>query len=179
MVAQLDTPAISSPSHSTYLVEGMVQVFTASRRSFFTTVMAQALRIAGQGTRVLVVQFLKGGLHQGSEHPVRLCQNLDWIRCNLPRCLDTPHLEATETDALVKLWEHTRNAVLGGQYSLIVLDEVSLAVNFGLLSEKDVLELVKNRPPQVDIVLTGPEMPPAILSIADQVTEIRLKDNRG
>ncbi|PSB02206.1 P-loop NTPase family protein [Merismopedia glauca] len=178
MVAQLDTPVISSPSHSPYLVEGLVQVFTASRRSFFTTVMAQALRIAGQGRRVLVVQFLKGGLHQGSERPVRLCQNLDWIRCNLPRCLDTPHLEATETDALVKLWEHTRNVVLDGQYSLVILDEVSLAVNLGLLLEKDVLELVKNRPPQVDIVLTGPEMPETILSVADQVTKIRLRDHR-
>jgi cob(I)alamin adenosyltransferase len=178
MVAQLDPSAISSPSHSTYLVEGVVQVFTASRRSFFTTVMAEALRIASQGTRVLVVQFLKGGLHQGAEYPVRLCQNLDWIRCNLPRCLDTPHLEVTEKDALVKLWEYTRNAVLEGKYSLVVLDEVSLAVNFGLLSEQDILEAIENRPHQVDLVLTGPEMPEAILSVADRVTEIRLRDRR-
>jgi cob(I)alamin adenosyltransferase len=176
MVAQLDPTAIDSSSPSNYTVEGLVQVFTASRRSFFTTVMAQALRVAGQGTRVLVVQFLKGGLHQGAEHPVHLCQNLDWIRCNLPRCLDTPQLETTETDALVKLWNHTRKTVLNGDYSLVVLDEVSLAVNFGLLSEKEVLELVKNRPPHVDIVLTGPEMPEGILAVADQVTELRKSD---
>lgn len=178
MVAQLDTPAIASPSDSPYTIEGVVQVVTASRRSFFTTVMADALRIASQGTRVLVVQFLKGGLHQGAESPVRLSQNLDWIRCNLPRCLDTPHLETQETDALLQLWEHTKKAILEGQYALAILDEVSLAVNFGLLPEKEVLELVKNRPPQVDIVLTGPEMPQEIVSVADRVTEIRLRDNK-
>jgi len=66
--------------------------------------MAQALRIAGQGTEVLVVQFLKGGVNQGHENPICLGQNLDWVRCNLPRCIDTPQLDAAETNSLQDLW---------------------------------------------------------------------------
>ena len=173
MVSQIETPSIDVSHQLTHRVEGLVQVFTCSHRSFFTNVMAQALRIAGQGTPVLVVQFLKGGIGQGYEHPVQLGQNLDWIRCNLPRCIDTPHLDEAETQSLLELWEYTRTIVLSGKYELVVLDELSLAVNFGLIADTEVLSFLKQRPRHVDVILTGPEMPRSLLDIADQITELR------
>ncbi|MBD1834059.1 P-loop NTPase family protein [Cyanobacteria bacterium FACHB-472] len=173
MVAQLESPTLNSTPRIPYTVQGLVQVFTSSHRNFFTTVMAQALRIAGQGTPVLVVQFLKGGIGQGHEHPMQLGQNLDWIRCDLPRCIDTPHLEEAETHSLLQLWQHTQNVVYEGKYSLVVLDELSLAINFGLIPESEVLAFLEKRPAHVDIILTGPEMPHLLLEVADQITEIR------
>lgn len=172
MVAQLETP-VDSPCHLPYPVEGLVQVFTCSHRSFFTAVIAQALRIAGQGTPVLVVQFLKGGIAQGHEHPIQLGQNLDWIRCDLPRCIDTPQLDEVEARSLIQLWQHTQKVVCEGKYSLVVLDELSLAINFGLIPQDEVLAFLEKRPGHVDVILTGPEMPQALLDIADQITQIR------
>lgn len=173
MIAQLETPIVETPSRPAYAISGLVQVFTSAHRCFFTNVMAQALRIAGQGTPVLVVQFLKGGIDGGKENPVRLGQNLEWIRCNLPRCIDTPELEEVEVAALRELWEYTQQAVMSGKYDLVVLDELSLAVNFGLISEAEVLKLLDNRPRHVDIILTGPNMPNKLLDQADQITQIR------
>ncbi|HBL61787.1 MAG TPA: P-loop NTPase family protein [Cyanobacteria bacterium UBA8803] len=173
MVSQLEAPALKSPDHLPYSLEGLVQVFTSSHRSFFTNVMAQALRIAGQGTPVLVVQFLKGGIGQGHEHPVRLGQYLDWVRCDLPRYIDTPELDDTEHQALIELWQYTQNVVLAGKYSLVVLDELSLAIHFGLIPLAEVLAFLEQRPSYVDIILTGPQMPQALLDIADQITEVR------
>lgn len=173
MVSQLEATKIDSPCHLTYHVEGLVQIFTSPHRSFFTNVIAQALRIAGQGTPVLVVQFLKGGIGQGHEHPVRLGQHLDWIRCNLPRYIDTPEVDEAERQALMQLWQYTQEVVCEGKYSLVVLDELSLAMNFGLIPQDEVLAFLKKRPSHVDIILTGPQMPKAILDIADQITEIR------
>lgn len=173
MVSQLEATKIDSPCHLTYHVEGLVQVFTSPQRSFFTNVIAQALRIAGQGTPVLVVQFLKGGIGQGQEHPVRLGQHLDWIRCDLPRYIDTPEVGEAEHQALMQLWQYTQEVVCEGKYSLVVLDELSLAVNFGLIPQDEVLAFLKKRPSHIDIILTGPQMPKAILDIADQITEIR------
>jgi len=181
MVAQIETPTLNpvredypvTHRHLLPSIEGLVQVFTSSHRSFFTSVMAQALRIAGQGTPVLVVQFLKGGINQGYKHPVRLGQNLDWIRCDLPRCIDTPQLDEIEMRSLQDLWQHTQKVVLEGKYSLVVLDELSLAINFGLIPEPEVLEFLAKRPVDVDIIFTGPSMPEAILDVADQITEIR------
>ncbi|MEP0880232.1 P-loop NTPase family protein [Trichocoleus sp. ST-U3] len=173
MVAQLETPALHSDRRLLPTIEGLVQVFTGAHRSFFTGVIAQALRIAGQGTSVLVIQFLKGGINQGHEHPMRLGQNLDWVRCDLPRCIDTPHLDEAETHSLLQLWQHTQKVISEGKYSLVVLDELSLAINFGLIPESEVLALLEKRPAHVDIILTGPEMPQALLDVADQITEIR------
>ncbi|OCQ98849.1 cob(I)yrinic acid a c-diamide adenosyltransferase [Nostoc sp. MBR 210] len=176
MVAQLESFSTNSTISLPNPVEGLVQVFTSSHRNFFTTVMAQALRIAGQGTSVLVVQFLKGGIGQGQDKPIQLGQNLDWIRCDLPRCIDTPQLDEAENQALQKLWQHTQNVVSEGKYSLVVLDELSLAINFGLIPEVDVLAFLAKRPPHIDIILTGPEMPKSLLDVADQITEIRRSD---
>jgi cob(I)alamin adenosyltransferase len=173
MVSQLEAPNRNTGHALPYMVEGLVQVFTCPHRSFFTSVMAQALRIAGQGTPVLIVQFLKGGIGQGITKPVKLGQHLDWVRCDLPRCLDTPNLEESETAALRQLWEYTQDVVANNQYSLVVLDELSLAINLGLILEQEVLDFLRDRPSQVDVILTGPEMPAAILAIADQITELR------
>ncbi|ABA22282.1 cob(I)yrinic acid a,c-diamide adenosyltransferase [Trichormus variabilis ATCC 29413] len=173
MVAQLETPSANSSLSLPYPIEGLVQVFTSSHRNFFTSVMGQALRIAGQGTPVLIVQFLKGGIKQGQDRPIQLGQNLDWIRCDLPRCIDTPHLDESENQALQKLWLHTQQVVDEDKYSLVVLDELSLAIHFGLIPESDVLAFLAKRSPHVDIIFTGTEMPQSILDVADQITEIR------
>jgi cob(I)alamin adenosyltransferase len=173
MFAQLETPNVNSPLSLPYAVAGLVQVFTSSHRNFFTNVMAQALRIAGQGTPVLIVQFLKGGIRQGQDQPIHIGQNLDWIRCDLPRCIDTPQLDDLENQALQKLWDYTQQVVYEGKYTLVVLDELSLAINFGLISETAVLEFLSKRPSHIDIILTGPEMPKSLLDVADQITEIR------
>lgn len=173
MIAQLQTPKLNLTHSLPYTVEGLVQVFTGPQRCFFTSVMAQALRIAGQGAPVLAVQFLKGGINQGPEHPVRLGQNLDWVRCDLPRCIDKADLDDLETRSIAQLWEYVQNAVLSGSYALVILDELSLAVNLGLIREAEVLALIESKPHDLDIILTGPSMPTAILDVADQVTEIR------
>lgn len=176
MVAQLENPALNPTCTSLYPVEGLVQVFTCSHRNFFTNVMAQSLRIAGQGTPVLVVQFLKGGINQGHQHPTRLGQHLDWIRCDLPRYIDTPQLGETENQSLCQLWQHTQQVVSEGKYSLVVLDELSLAINFGLIALEEVLALLEQRPSHVDVILTGPEMPQPLLDVADQITQVRRSD---
>ncbi|WP_016951356.1 P-loop NTPase family protein [Anabaena sp. PCC 7108] len=173
MVAQLEPPSINLTLSLPYSVQGLVQVFTTSQRNFFTTVMAQALRIAGQGTPVLVVQFLKGGIRQGKDKPIQMGQHLDWFRCDLPRCIDTPQLDEAENEALQQLWQYTTKLVSEGKYSLVVLDELSLAINFGLIPEAEVLEFLTKRPPHVDIIFTGTEIPMSILDVADQITEIR------
>jgi cob(I)alamin adenosyltransferase len=179
MVSQLQVspsrPALVSPHSHPLLrtLSGTVQVFTAPHRSFFTNVMVQAMRAAGQGVAVLVVQFLKGGLRQGTHQPMQLGQQLDWLRADIPRCIHGEQVSEAERTAIANLWTHTQAVVMQGSYSLVVLDELSLALGLGLLAEADVLHFLEQRPPQVDVVLTGPDMPECLLAIADQVTECR------
>ncbi|NDJ15811.1 P-loop NTPase family protein [Myxacorys almedinensis] len=173
MVSQIETPVYDSKHAPNLSVEGLVQVFMSHHRSFFTSVMAQAMRIASQGTPVLIVQFLKGGIRQGPDRPIQLSQHLDWLRCNIPRCIDTPQLDDDELRSLLDLWHHTQDMVCQGRYDLVVLDELSLAIHFGFIPEAEVLEFLKQRPSHVDVILTGTDITSAILEVADQITELR------
>jgi cob(I)alamin adenosyltransferase len=120
-----------------------------------------------------VVQFLKGGIGQGYDRPIQLGQQLDWVRCDLPRCVDSGQVNEEEGRAILDLWQYTQNVVHQGRYDLVVLDELSLAMQFGLIPEAEVLNFIKTRPRQVDIIMTGPQMPESILAVADQITEMR------
>ncbi|MEA5463266.1 cob(I)yrinic acid a,c-diamide adenosyltransferase [Leptothoe sp. PORK10 BA2] len=152
-------------------IEGSLRVFTSVHRSFFTNVMVQALRSADQGMSVLVAQFLKGGIDQGPDHITQMGQNLDWVRCGYSGCIfETTH---DAQAAVSELWTYVKTAVQDDQYGLVMLDELSLAMDYGLIPEAEVLELLQQRPSQMDIILTGPKMPYSILSMADQVTEFR------
>jgi cob(I)alamin adenosyltransferase len=173
MVAQIQRPMLSTSRSYDLEIEGLVQVFTCPHRNFFTSVIAQAMRLAGQGTSVLVVQFLKGGIGQGYDRPMQLAQNLDWVRCDLPRCVDTPIVDEREQRSITDLWQYTQNVIDQDRYDLVVLDELSVAMNFNLIPQTEVLEFLRKRPRHIDVILTGPDVPEAILDVADQITELR------
>ena len=154
-------------------IEGTVQVFTSKHRTFFTNVMVQAMRVAEQGIPVLIMQFLKGGIDQGPENPMSMGQNLDWVRCGSPTCVKAPEVDDQTRAAVQELWAHAQLAVRGGVYGLIVLDELSLAIDFGLVLENEVLTLIKDRPSHVEVIFTGAQMPESLLDVADQVTQFR------
>lgn len=181
MVSQLRVPCVPSQGQSCRLkphpwlhaIEGTIQVFTAPHRSFFTSVMVQAMRVAGQGNAVLIAQFLKGGIQQGLDSPMQFGQGLEWVRADVRRCLKADDATEAERAAIAQLWEHTEAAVMQNRYSMVVLDELSLAIQFGLIAEAAVLQFLAERPAQVDVILTGPDMPESLLAIADQVTKFR------
>jgi cob(I)alamin adenosyltransferase len=154
-------------------VEGSLQVFTSQHRTFFTNVMVQATRIAEHGLPVLIVQFLKGGINQGPNNPVQMGQNLTWLRSDCLECVTTADVSASTQAAIQALWKHTQAVVNEGKYSLVVLDELSLAIDLGIIKENELLSLLKKRPAHVEMILTGPQMPDSLLNLADQVTEFR------
>ncbi len=172
MSPQLEAPP--APISASLLVpQGTLQLYTNPGRGSYTPVMAQALRIAGQGTPVLVVQFLKGGINQGPERGMTLGNHLTWVRCGIHRYIDTPHLEPEEHLAFQGLWQFTCGAVASQDYGLIVLDELSLAIRLGLVQEEVALEMLDTRPVSLDVIVTGPDMPEALMERADLITQLR------
>ncbi len=157
--------------------EGLLQVHTAPFRGSFSGVFSQALRSAGLGSRVLISQFLKGGVDQGLERSVWLCGRLQWLRPAVASCLAEPaaadQAGAADRDAVREVWTFTREQMLAGQLDQLVLDELGLAVELGFLEEAEVLAALEQRPSHLDVILTGPSMPSALLAMADQVTQLR------
>ncbi len=197
--------------------EGLLQIHTAPFRGSFATVFSQALRTAGLGSRVLVSQFLKGGVDQGVAGSLRLCGRLEWLRPATLQCIDTPltlsplqpstyrpeagsggvasagvasaglvspheaadgelataSALAQTLEAVAEVWAYSRTCLLEGSVDLMVLDELGLAIELGYLAADDVTATLERRPAQLDVILTGPSMPAALMAMADQVTQLR------
>jgi cob(I)alamin adenosyltransferase len=160
--------------------EGLLQIHTAPFRGSVAAVFSQALRSAGLGSRVLISQFLKGGVEQGVEGSLWLCGRLQWLRPATPHCLDRPaacHAASGSAEdpleAVRAVWSYSREQLLSGAVDLMVLDELGLAVELGYLTANDVTDTLERRPLHLDVILTGPSMPPALIAMADQITQLR------
>jgi len=166
--------------------EGLLQIHTAPFRGSVAAVFSQALRTAGLGSRVLISQFLKGGVDQGVEGSLWLCGRLQWLRPATPHCLDVeaaalapcsvdPAAPPADdpVEAVRAVWAYSRDQLLSGSVDLLVLDELGLAVELGYLPANEVTDTLERRPAHLDVILTGPSMPAALMAMADQVTQLR------
>lgn len=156
-------------------IKGNVQVFIAPHRNLYTDIIAQGLRVAGQGTQVLLVQLFQAGINQGLSNPRRLVENLEWLRCNAQRDLSNPEIELTDEEktAVLELWDYAKAVIKSGSAGLVVLDEANLLVVRSLINEEELLNVLETRSPKVNIILTGIAMPESIADYADQVTHRR------
>ena len=172
-------PPYKAPLHIVG-AEGQLQVHSTPYRGSFSVVLSEALRAAGLGRRVMVVQFLKGGVNQGPKGSVKLCGRLEWLRPSVYGCLaKAPEQETNEaaqsnsSEAVLEIWNICKKRLIEGELDQLVLDEIGLAISLGYLQESDVLATLEQRPGAMDIILTGPAIPTCIMDMADQITELR------
>jgi len=167
----------SSPKTSTIVtpLKGQVQVFIAPHRNFYADITAQGLRVAGQGTKVLLVQFFQTGINQGLRNPRRLVENFEWLRCEAERDLSQNNIELSEVEklAVLELWDYAKVAIESAKAGLVILDEANLLVARSLITEEELLQVLETRSPKVNIILVGNSMPALISDYADQVTHRR------
>lgn len=177
-VAPKVTPSLKNPIKNPTTVtpiRGNVQVFIAPHRDLYVDVIAQALRVAGQGTQVLLAQPFQAGIHQGLQNPRRLVENLTWFRCEADRDLAQDEIELTdgEKSQILELWEYAKAALQSAIAGLVVIDQANLLVARSLVSEDELLSAIQTRSPKVSVILTGTSMPTSIADFADQVTQRR------
>jgi len=160
--------------HGQKAFRGCIQVYTGNGKGKTTAALGLALRAAGHGMKTYIGQFLKGqptgevealkrlsplvrieqfgrrGFIQVSENQDD--EDIDRARLGLSKCLE---------------------AMLSGEFRIIVLDEVNTAVHFKILGEQEVLDFLAQKPDDLEVVLTGRYAPPAFLETADLVTEMK------
>ncbi len=118
-------------------------------------IIGAALQAAAAGRRVLVVQFLKGGLHQGQDHMVNLAQNLDWLRSDLMRHCSSGELSEPESQSLSRLWQHAQQLTRSLEYQLVVLEDLQDLVKMGAIEQAEVEQLLRTLPASVEVVIPG------------------------
>ncbi len=160
--------------------QGQVQIHTSTVRGSFSFVLSEAIRSAGLGSQVLIAQFLRGGVNQGPNGAINLCGRLEWLRPAIETCLQEKILEEHlslkrkyEEKAIKELWEFCKSRLIEKKIDKLVLDEIGMAISLGFIQENDLIFMINNRPSSTDIILTGPSIPPKVIEMADQITELR------
>jgi len=151
--------------------KGYIQVYTGNGKGKTTAAFGLALRAACSGKKVYIGQFVKGMKYS----EVQVEKHIPSIKIEQLGRDCFIHHEPTEEDieAARAGLEKCKKILKDGKYDLVILDEISIAIYFKLVSTEEVLEMIKNRLPHIEIVLTGRYAPKEIIDIADLVTEMK------
>ena len=159
---------------------GQIQIYQSSYRGSYTSIIRDSLRNAALGRKVLLIQFMKGGVKQGVDHAVKLCGNLTWVRSS--HSYDQYNSEAIENNKTVKksiyestieLWNFCKRELQSGENDQIILDEIFLAIDMRIIDKDDLISTLENRFISGDVILTGTDIPKDLLLMANQITELR------
>ncbi|MBE9565831.1 MAG: cob(I)yrinic acid a,c-diamide adenosyltransferase [Proteobacteria bacterium] len=166
------------------LQQGLVQVYTGSGKGKTTAALGLALRAVGHGLRVCFVQFMKSDRSTGERAAAaRLHPELEIHVFSAPHwgdrsqaSKDTPWWNLPPSDEDKKQAGEgllfAQRALSGGEYDIVVLDEVFGALARGLISLDQVMGLIRTKSTEVELILTGRDAPPEVIESADLVTEM-------
>ena len=148
---------------------GLIHIYTGNGKGKTTAALGLAMRAAGQNLKVAFIQFIKGepcGEHffASQHHPFDIVQISHGDSFNKSR--EQLSSEAQQTLA------YAEEEMISGNYDLIVLDEVFIAINYGLITIGQILDFLDEKPSSLELVLTGRNAPPEIVQRSDLVTEM-------
>lgn len=152
--------------------KGLLIVFTGNGKGKTTAALGMALRAAGHGMKVLILQFIKGAWTYGElsalerfpEVTIRpLGTGFTWKKESL----------GEDRELAAAGWAQAVEAIRGGSYDMVVLDELNYVLSYELLPLASVLDFLRDRPETVHLVVTGRSAPEELVGMADLVTEMR------
>jgi cob(I)alamin adenosyltransferase len=155
------------------LQQGLIQVYTGEGKGKTTCALGLALRAVGQGFKVFMVQFLKTDDTGEVQAARRLAPDFTIQSFGVPGFPKLSEPDPRTLAAARQAYDLAREIILAGDYDLVILDEVNLTLTYGLAPLAEMLEILRRRPPYVEVVLTGRSAPPELVEMADLVTEMR------
>ncbi len=152
---------------------GLVMVLTGNGKGKTTAAMGQALRAVGHGKKVLVIQFMKGRKYGEVLAAEKYLPGITMVQSGLDSFVMRDNPAAVDVELAKQGLEMAREAFASGAHDMVILDEINVAVDFNLVSLPDLLDLIRSKPPAMDLILTGRYAPPEVVEMADTVSEIQ------
>jgi len=155
-----------------HLDQGLIQIYTGDGKGKTTAALGLALRAAGHDMQVYIVQFMKGWPHYGELVALRCQPNITLKQFGRPDFVDRDNSDPRDVRMAREALQHSLDVIASGEYDVVVLDEINVALDFRLVSLEQVLGLLDAKPRHVELVLTGRSAHPQVVQRADLVTEM-------
>jgi cob(I)alamin adenosyltransferase len=158
--------------------KGLVMIWTGNGKGKTTAALGLALRAAGNKMHVLFLQFIKGQWKTGERETLPLLapyvEHVVMGRGFTIERLRNKNVPMEEHQAAATAaFQFAREQVASGTYQMVILDEIMASIHAGLIPLAEVLDLVRQKPPMLHLVLTGRNAPPELVALADLVSEIQ------
>jgi len=152
--------------------KGYIQVYTGDGKGKTTAALGLALRAAGNKMHSYIGQFMKGQFY-GELKSIERIPEIDLEQYGDIKCIRREDVTSKHIDQAMKGLDKARQAMLSGNYDIVILDEINVSIWFGLLSINDVIAFIDLKPESVELILTGRKAPEELITRADLVTEMR------
>ncbi|MBE3561312.1 MAG: cob(I)yrinic acid a,c-diamide adenosyltransferase [Ktedonobacteraceae bacterium] len=151
---------------------GLVIVNTGNGKGKSTAALGVLMRAWGQQMRVVMLQFLKASTGNWGEIKAARRMGVEIIPLGDGFTWESANL-AHDRALAQSCWQLCREKIESGQYDIVIMDEITYPLKFGWLDLDEVLAVLRNRDPQMHVILTGRDAPAALIEFADLVTEMR------
>ena len=157
---------------------GYIQVYTGDGKGKTTAALGLALRALGRDWKVLIIMFTKGGTDYGELRAFRnlsdsISDNLTIVQAGLDRIVYSNNKTNDDKNAAKEGWELAKEAIKSDNYQLIILDEINIAISLGFIDVNEVVDVLKQKPDELEVVLTGRNAHKKIIEIAHLVSKIK------
>jgi cob(I)alamin adenosyltransferase len=154
------------------MIKGLIQVYTGDGKGKTTAALGLALRAAGRNMKVLIVQFMKKWDY-GELHSVKLIPNITLETFGTKEFIYKGKAKKVDYEEAEKAFSFGVEGMQSGNYDIVIFDELNMALYYELLDLNEVIEKLKGKSDNVEVVITGRKTPEEIIEIADLVTEMK------
>ena len=158
---------------SQQLEQGLVSIFTGDGKGKTTAAIGTVVRAAGHGLRAFVAFFMKGKDYvHGENNILSKLPNVTLASFGQNGWVDRDNIKPIHKEQARLALATAREAMLSGTYDLVVLDEINIAIDYGLIELDEVIKLINDKPQNVELILTGRNTDTRLVQMADLVTEM-------
>jgi cob(I)alamin adenosyltransferase len=153
-------------------MNGLIQIYTGNGKGKSTAAFGLALRASGRGLKTIIIQFLKQGNCYGEHFAIKKIENIEIKSFGKPEFVNLKNPSMEDVELAKKAFEFSKETINCGKYNIVILDEINIAVHYKLIQLNEIIDLLKNKPKHVEVVLTGRSAPKELIEIADLVSEV-------
>lgn len=156
--------------------KGLTIVYTGKGKGKTTAALGIALRAVGYKKKICMIQFIKGSWHYGEMHSSKKLEpefEMIAVGKGFVGIMDDKSPKEDHEETAKEAIRISKEKIQSGTYDIVILDEINYAINLELVSIREVMELIKSKPFEMDLILTGNYAKKEIIETADLVTEMK------